>query len=319
VRRVGVIGLGQMGSRVAKRFLDAGFEVVVWDRDPERMRNVAVAGARAVESPGALAERVEAAFSLLDDDAAVQKAVVESGLLGSLPAGAVFADLSTTSAEFAEELVEVGAELGVGVLDIAMSGSTEQVEAGELVLLVGGDEALLDEVRPLLAVIAKTVLHMGAAGAGAKMKLVVNTMLGVEMQALAEAIAFGESIGLERRRMLDSLEQLAVLSAAHRPKLANARRDDYPVAFALRLMHKDFGLVLDRAAELGLELPATAASAAVCASTLDAEDEDVDFSAVIREMQHLGAARQPSTVNDGTREPAGQRSGDRSASLEWAG
>jgi 3-hydroxyisobutyrate dehydrogenase-like beta-hydroxyacid dehydrogenase len=101
------------------------------------------------------------------------------------------------------------------------------------------------------------------------MKLVVNTMLGVEMQAVAEAIAFGEADGLDRERMLDGLEELGVLAAAHRPKLANARRDEYTVAFALRLMHKDFGLVLDRAADLGLELPATAASAAVCVNARD--------------------------------------------------
>lgn len=313
-----------MGGRLAVRLLDAGFEVYVWDRDPAPVARLTALGAQSSESPPALAERVEAAFSVLENDAAVREVILESGLLGSLPAGAVFADLTTTSVELAAELVEVGAELGVGVLDIAMSGSTEQVESGELVLLVGGDEDLLEHIRPLLAPIAKRVLYMGGPGAAAKMKLVVNTMLGVEMQALAEAVAFGETVGLGRDCMLDALEEMAVVSAAHRPKLANARHDDYPVAFALRLMQKDFGLVLDRAAAAGLELPATSASAAVCAATLEAVRDDVDFSAVIREMQKLGAAHPSGTDRDrSTPQRRGDvesnRVDDRDASLEWAG
>jgi 3-hydroxyisobutyrate dehydrogenase len=287
-----------MGNRVARRFLGAGFAVCVRDRDQDAVAELVACGARSSESSTTLAEQVDAMFPLLENDAAVREVVIDSGLLGVLPAGGMSADLSTTSTELASELVEVGTELGVGVLDIAMSGSTEQVEAGELVLLVGGDEALLEEMRPLLASIVKTVSHLGGPGAGTNMKLVVNTMLGVEMQALAEAIAFGEAVGLDRDRTLDAFEELAVLAAATGQSSQNGRRDEHSFAFALRLMHKDFGLIFDRAAASGLELPAAAASAAVCASTLEAEDEDVDFSAVIREMQQLRVAQLSASDED---------------------
>src|SRR2546423_500794 len=111
---------------------------------------------------------------------------------------------------------------------------------------------------------------------GARMTLAVNIVLGVGMEALAEAIAFGDAVGLERDRLLDGLEQLSVVSPAHKPKIANARKNDYPVTFGLRLMHKDFGLVLAYAEEAGLDLPATAASAEVCAAELATGREDAD-------------------------------------------
>jgi 3-hydroxyisobutyrate dehydrogenase-like beta-hydroxyacid dehydrogenase len=108
---------------------------------------------------------------------------------------------STTSVDLANE----AREAGVDVLDVEMSGSTPQVESGELVLLVGGDADVLERVRPLFEPIAKSILHMGGRGAGAKMKLGANILLGVGMQALAEAIALGEAVNLERDRLLDAL------------------------------------------------------------------------------------------------------------------
>jgi hypothetical protein len=273
-----------MGSRIAAKLADAGHEVHTWDRRgdaaPELDGRV-----RRASTPAELAARVEVAFSVLVDDDAVREVVLESGLLASLPDRAVFADLSTTSPELVGELARAGAESGVDVLDVEMSGSTPQVESGELVLLVGGEEAVLNRARPVLEALAKTILLIGPHGAGASMKLAVNIALGVEMQAIAEAIAFGEAAGIERGTLLDAFDQLAVVAPAHKPKLENARQDEYPVAFALRLMRKDFELALDRAKEVGIDLPATRASAQACAAAAEAARDDEDFSVVIRLME----------------------------------
>jgi 3-hydroxyisobutyrate dehydrogenase len=287
---IGVIGLGHMGSRIAAKLLDAGYEVHVWDRNAEAAEALVAFGALQAETPTELATRIDAGFSVLATDEAVRAVVIDSGLLASLPDGAVFADLSTTSIDLALALADAGRDAGVDVLDVEMSGSTAQVDAGELVMFVGGDADVLERVRPLLAPIARTVIHLGSHGAGAKMKLAVNLLLGVEMEAIAEAIAFGEAVGLDRSRLLDGLEQVSVISPAHRAKLDNARRDEYPVAFALRLMHKDFGLILRTAREAGIELPATMASAEVSAAADEAAVEDEDFSFVIRQLQTAAAA-----------------------------
>jgi 3-hydroxyisobutyrate dehydrogenase-like beta-hydroxyacid dehydrogenase len=283
--RVGVIGLGGMGRRVAARLLAAGHEVHVWNLEPGPAQELEARGAHVAETTAQLAADVEALMTVLTNDEAVREVVLDSGLLSALPDGALYADLSTTSIELALELAATGGEAGIDVLDVAMSGSTPQVEAGELVVLVGGDQDVLERFRPLLEPLAKTIVYMGGEGAGTKMKLTVNTLLGDGMQALAEAIALGEAIGLERERLLDGLAQTAVVAPAHRSKLENAKKDDYPPTFPLPLMHKDFGLVLDAARHFGLDLPATAASARACEAELDQAGDDVDFSAVIRLME----------------------------------
>jgi 3-hydroxyisobutyrate dehydrogenase-like beta-hydroxyacid dehydrogenase len=284
--RVGVIGLGGMGRRVAARLLAAGHEVHVWTREPGPAQDLEAQGARAEETPAQLAAEVDALLTVLTDDEAVREVVLDSGLLAALHDEALYADLSTTSIELALELAATGREAGVDVLDVAMSGSTPQAEAGELVLLVGGDPDVLDRFRPLLDPLAKTIIYMGVEGAGTKMKITVNTLLGDGMQALAEAIALGEAVGLERERLLDGLAQTAVVAPAHRSKLENAKHDEYPPTFPLALMHKDFGLVLDAARNAGLDLPATAASARACETELEQTgDDDVDFSVVIRLME----------------------------------
>lgn len=255
---VAVIGRGNMGSRIVERLEGGGHAVV--------------------DDPAA----AEVVFTVLPEDDDVRAVVLDGGLLGRLQDGAVFADLSTTSPGLVEELGHAAAEVGADILDVEMSGSTPQVERGELALLVGGDERVLERIRPVLETFAKTILHMGPLGSGARMKLVVNALLGVGMQALAEAIGLGEAIGLDREKLLDALAETAVVAPAHKGKLENVRDDDYEVAFALRLMHKDFRLVLDQASAHGLSVPATQASAAATGAALEQADGDVDFSYVAR-------------------------------------
>jgi 3-hydroxyisobutyrate dehydrogenase-like beta-hydroxyacid dehydrogenase len=255
---VAVIGRGNMGSRIVEKLQEGGHDVV---------DDVAAA---------------DVVFTVLPNDDAVREVVFDGDLLSKLKDDAVYVDLSTTSPELVEELGRAAADVVADFLDVEMSGSTPQVESGELALLVGGDGAVLDRIRPVLDNFSKTIVHMGPVGAGAKMKLVVNTLLGDGMQALAEAIDLGEAVGLDRTKLLDGLGELAVVAPAHKPKLENVRKGEFPVAFALRLMHKDFGLVLDQAAEHGVSMPATQASAAANEAALHEADGDVDFSYVAR-------------------------------------
>jgi SpoVK/Ycf46/Vps4 family AAA+-type ATPase len=159
-------------------------------------------------------------------------------------------------------------------------------------MFVGGERAAHGRCRPILDVIGRATLYMGPSGAGATMKLVVNSLLGVGMQALAEAIALGERAGLDREALLDALGQTAVLTPGQKAKLENARRESYPVAFALRLMWKDLGLVLRLAQEHAVSMPATAAAHEVLAIER-AKGLEEDFSAVIRTVEELSGAPPP--------------------------
>jgi 3-hydroxyisobutyrate dehydrogenase-like beta-hydroxyacid dehydrogenase len=170
------------------------------------------------------------------------------------------------------------------VLDVTISGSTPVAEQGALTLFGGGDQGCFASAESIFRVIARRYFYLGPSGSGATMKLVVNSLLGVGMQAIAEALVLGEKAGLDRNRLLDVLSQTAVVAPAHVGKLERAIKGDYSPQFPLRLMNKDFGLILNLAAEVGAHMPATRAAYEVNA-TQSEQGKEQDFSAVILQME----------------------------------
>jgi 3-hydroxyisobutyrate dehydrogenase-like beta-hydroxyacid dehydrogenase len=194
--------------------------------------------------------------------------------------------MSTISPESSRELHRLGAESGIEVLDVAISGSTPAAEQGILTLLAGGDQDLFRAAEPIFKAIAREYFLLGGPGCGTAMKLVVNTLLGVGMQAIAEAVVLGETVGLNRDRLLEVLSKTAVIAPAHVGKLARVAINDYTPQFPLRLMNKDFQLILKAAAEAHIPLPATEAAFRVNSEELVQHKED-DFSAVLRRMEDV--------------------------------
>src|SRR6202166_3888795 len=148
--------------------------------------------------------------------------------------------MSTIPPETPRELHSLGAHAGIQLLDVAISGSTPAAEQGTLTLLAGGDGDLFHAAEPIFQAVAKRYFLLGGAGSGTAMKLVVNTLLGVGMQAIAEAVVLGEKAGLDRHRLLEVLAQTALIAPAHAGKLAKAAFNDYSPQFPIRLMNKDF-------------------------------------------------------------------------------
>jgi 3-hydroxyisobutyrate dehydrogenase-like beta-hydroxyacid dehydrogenase len=289
--RVGFIGLGAMGSRMAGRLLAAHHEVVVYNRTPERTKALAEGGATVAATPRQLAADVDIVCSSVANDAALEQVMFgPDGALAGARAGAMVIEMSTVSPRTSRRLHDAAQSTGVAVLDAPVSGSTLQAEQGQLVIFVGGEADVYQKGRPLLAVLGSKTFYLGPSGSGATMKLCVNTLLGLGIQALAEAIALGEKAGLERGRFLDVLGETAVVSPSQKAKLDNARKDEYPAAFALRLMFKDFGLIVQTALELSVPMPATVAAVQVAAAEHArqvAAHRDEDFSVVIRAMEQL--------------------------------
>ena len=283
---LGFIGLGAMGRRMALRLLTSKFKLVVYDHTSRKIQALAAAGATAAPSVRQLARKSEVMISCLPtDDAVLSVYEGPEGVIACANPGTIVLEMSTVSPETSRTIHRMGRERGIEVLDVAISGSTPAAEQGTLTLLGGGDARVFDSCQPIFSAIAKQYFHMGASGSGTTMKLVVNTLLGVNMQAIAEAVAFGEKAGLGRALLLRVLAKTAVIAAAHQNKLLRAERDDYSPQFPLRLMNKDFGLILDKAAELGAPMPATAASHQIFAART-AVNGDEDFSSVIDEMEH---------------------------------
>jgi 3-hydroxyisobutyrate dehydrogenase len=283
--RLGFIGLGYLGSRIARRLVAAGFHMVVHDRDREKTKELAILGAAVAPNPETLAEQSDVVLSCLPSDATVEAVYLGAGkVLESARPGTRIVELSTVAPETSRQVHDAARKFDVSMLDVAVSGSTTAAEAGTLTLFGGGDRKVFEGVQPIFAPIASQWFYMGPSGSGVAMKLVVNTLLGLGMQSIAEAVALGSGLGLPRDLLLDTLAKTAVVAPAHAGKLATAKRNDYTPQFPIRLMDKDFGLVLTAAAQCGLSMPATEAAAAVNSAEAAAGGEE-DFSAVIRRME----------------------------------
>ncbi len=279
--RLGFIGLGQLGSRIARRLSAAGFPMVVYDRDRTKGNQLAAVGAEVANDLARLAGAVDVVLSCVADDAAVESVYLGKGnVLRSVRPGTRIIELSTIAPQTSRLLYQAAREFGVSVLDVAVSGSTPSAEAGTLTLFGGGDREVFEAAAPIFAAIASQWLYMGPSGAGVAMKVVVNTLLGVGMQA----VALGSKLDLPRDLLFDTLAKTAVVAPAHTGKLASSKKHDYAPQFPLRLMRKDFGLILAAAAQFGLSMPATEAAAAINSAEAASESEE-DFSAVIRRME----------------------------------
>ena len=163
------------------------------------------------------------------------------GAFANAHRGSLVIDLSTVNPKTSRELSRLGSERGVHVLDVTMSGSTPVAEQGALTLFGGGDPGSFAAAESIFKVIARKYFYVGPSGSGAIMKLVVNSLLGIGMQAIAEALVLGEKAGLDRNRLLGVLAETAVVAPAHLGKLQRAMKSDYSPQFPLRLMNKDFG------------------------------------------------------------------------------
>ena len=283
--KLGFIGLGNMGSRIALRLLDHRYQLAVYDLNIRQAEAIAARGGIVAKTLLELAGTADVILSCLTNDAAVISVYTGSeGVFAEAKAGTVVLEMSTISPETSRELHRVGAQRGIEVLDVAISGSTPAAEQGILTLLAGGNRELFTAAEPIFQTIAKQYFLLGDSGSGTAMKLVVNTLLGVGMQAIAEAVVLGEKAGLDRERLLEVLSKTAVVAPAHVGKLARVAANDYSPQFPLRLMNKDFELILKAAAQTHISMPATEAAFYVNSEELSGNNEK-DFSAVLRRME----------------------------------
>jgi 3-hydroxyisobutyrate dehydrogenase-like beta-hydroxyacid dehydrogenase len=289
--RLGFIGMGAMGSRMAGRLLASGYDLTVYNRERERTRMLKQRGAKVAATPRELASRADIILSSVADDAAVENVMTGSdGALAAARLGTTFIEMSTISPAMSRRLYEVALGKGVSVLDSPVSGSTPQAEQGQLLIFVGGEKTVYDRCQKIMGVLARESFYMGPSGSGVTMKLCVNTLLGLGMQALAEAITLGLKAGLQRERLLEVLGGTVVLSPSQKSKVENVLKGSYPPMFPLRLMFKDFGLILDTAMHLAVAMPITAAAQQVCAAEFarqSAAGRDEDFSSVVRTMEQM--------------------------------
>ena len=279
---VAVIGLGAMGSRFARRFLEAGDEVIVWNRTPEKAAELLERGAVSAATPADAANRAEALITIVADPPAL-RAVTEG------PAGiAAGADTSTTVIEMstvgpaAIRWLASALPSGVGLLDAPVLGSLSEAVEGTLSVFVGGPRSLAERWTPLLSALGSPI-HVGPLGAGASAKLVANATLFGTITLLGEVVALADGLGLSRDVTFEVLSSTPLAGPAERrrPSIEN---DDYAKRFALALARKDSQLIIDAAEEAGVDVRLLDAARAWLAEADEAGFGDHDYSTVLAKI-----------------------------------
>lgn len=280
---VAVIGTGRMGAAMVRRLRAAGVPVVAYNRSRDKAEAVAERhGAYVAATARDAVAEADVVIVSLADDAAVRSAYAgDDGLLAGVRWGLVVCDTSTVAPATARELASQVAERGGSLLDSPVSGSVPLVERGELTVMVGGDAVALEIARPVLDELAKAVFHLGDVGAGATIKLVVNSVIFALNAAVSESLVLAERAGLDRTATYDVLAASAVGAPFVRYKRdAFLRPDDTPVAFSLELVAKDQRLIAALAESVSASMPQARSTRDLVAAAVAAGLGDHDMSAV---------------------------------------
>jgi 3-hydroxyisobutyrate dehydrogenase/2-hydroxy-3-oxopropionate reductase len=280
---VGLVGLGHLGTAMARRFAAEGYPLVVYNRTAERARELAEGiGARAAATPAELAAGVDVVITIVSDDDAVT-ALYRSpgGLLEGLTERTVAVDMSTVLPETLRALEPAIRATGAGVLDAPVSGSVALAEAGQLTIMVGGDAADLERARPALEGLGNRIFHLGPLGSGATMKLAVNNVIFGLNGAVAESLVLAERAGMPRDVAYDVIAGSAVGAPyVQYKRAAFVEPEATPPGFSVTLAEKDLRLIRILADRVGARLPQAATNLAMLEETGSRLGQEADFSAV---------------------------------------
>jgi 3-hydroxyisobutyrate dehydrogenase-like beta-hydroxyacid dehydrogenase len=275
--RIGFAGLGAMGAGIAQRLLDAGYEVVGWNRTKEKAQPLIDAGMAWADTPRELAASVDLLFTMLTNTAAIEAtAGGDDGVLAGLRDGAVWADISTIAPDASVAMAERVRERGAFFLDCPVSGSPATLAAGQMSVMVGGDRAAFERIEPVLHAIGPKVTYIGTNGQAILTKVAINLALVVSVTALAEGVALVEKAGVDRAAVVDAVLKSVIASpvVGYRAPLLV---EDTDVFADVELQQKDLVLAQELARRLGMAVPTCAATSEMLNAARSSERADRDF------------------------------------------
>jgi 3-hydroxyisobutyrate dehydrogenase-like beta-hydroxyacid dehydrogenase len=272
---VGLIGLGSMGTAMAERLLDAGYELLVYNRTPEKAGALAERGAAVAETAAELSEQVDIVLTSLANDQALED-VAARVVAGARP-GTVLVDTSTVSPAVSAGVASLAEAASVPYLRAPVSGNPTVVRAGNLSFIVSGERETLARVEPVLRAIGPTIHHVGEAEQARVVKLAINLMIAGLAQLMSEALVLGEAAGVPRASLLEVMGSSAAGAPFVKYKTEPLLRDDYSATFTTALMEKDVDLILAAAEEAGVELPLAGELKRILLGAIEAGYADDDF------------------------------------------
>ncbi|AAC06408.1 NAD(P)-dependent oxidoreductase [Aquifex aeolicus] len=282
--KVGFIGLGHLGRAIAKRLIEQGVELIVWNRTLSKAHEFAKeTGAEVTSSPADLINKVDRVFVIVFDSQASEEVIFgEKGLVKGDIKGKTVIDMTTNHYLYAQKAYEELKKLGAFYLDAPVLGSVIPALKGELTIVVGGDKEKFEENKPLFEKFCRAIYYLGEAGMGSKMKLVNNIVLGGIMEVLAEAIAIGEKAGIDKETLINVLNDGAGKSYILDVKKKKLLEEDFSTHFSVNLIYKDLHYAQDLIKDLGLFSFTTAAVKETYGLARKEGFGNLDFSAVYK-------------------------------------
>ena len=285
---LGFIGLGSMGSRIAKRLLVAGHRVSGYNRTRTKAESLIQAGMQWKDSPREVAQAADITLSMVRDSAALSSvADGPDGILAGLSAGKIYVDMSTVSPSLTRDLAGRVAAAGAQMLDAPVSGSIPAVEAGTLVIYVGGSEDALEKARPVFEALSQKIIHVGENGQAITTKIAINLNLPTQLISLFEGLLLAERSGVPRATALDSLLNSVAASPAMKYRAPLILNMPEEVWFSAAMMQKDLRLALELGKELGVELRTVELAQEMLSKAVDLGWGDEDFAVLFRVVEYL--------------------------------
>ncbi|MGP1375081.1 MAG: NAD(P)-dependent oxidoreductase [Almyronema sp.] len=284
--KVAFIGLGTMGAPMVMNLLKAGHDVTVHNRTRDREEPLVVAGASRAESPQAVAVGAEVIITCVSDTADVEAVLTgEGGVIYGAETGAIAVDMSTISPTATRQIAEKLAKKGIHLVDAPVSGGSEGAQKGTLSIMVGGEAADVDRVRPVLAAMGQTITHVGPIGAGQLTKAINQIIVAGTYWSVAEGMAVGLKAGLDMEKVVQAVGGGAAGSWGLSHRSGNMIANEYPLGFRVRLHRKDLNIALEAARELGVTLPMAAYVEQIETGLMARGYGDEDISAIARSVR----------------------------------
>jgi 3-hydroxyisobutyrate dehydrogenase len=281
MEHIAFIGLGQMGTAMARNLLKAGYALTVYNRTRGKTKSLQDAGARVADSPRDAATDAEVVISMVADDVASRAVWIgDDSALAAMRSGALAIESSTLSVEWVRELGMRAKTRGVDFVDAPVRGGPANAEAAQITFLVGGETKAFERARPILEKLGSALDHLGGVGNGAAMKLLNNMMIAVEIELFHEALTLAERLGLDVNQAATLLAEGGPGSRVIQHRVQDILQRNFAVRFALRLMHKDMSCALNESSRLGVPLPTVAASREIYRLAMARGMGDLDWVAV---------------------------------------
>jgi 2-hydroxy-3-oxopropionate reductase len=288
--RVGFIGLGIMGRPMALNLLRAGYPLVVHNRTREKESHLVSEGAESAGSPRAVASACEVLITMLPDSPDVEAVYFgDDGVLAGASSGQLLIDMSSIAPSVARAVCDAAREVGADALDAPVSGGDVGARDGTLSIMVGGSDDAFKQARPLFDVLGKTVVHMGDAGAGQTAKACNQILVAVTIEAVSEALVLASKAGVDPERLIEVLSGGLAGNKVMEVRRRNFLEHDFTPGFKLELHHKDLGIALRTARELGVYVPSTALVDQMLAGLKARGDGGLDHSALLKVIEQGSA------------------------------